>query len=125
MSHSDDPRREVLDKLGDISAIEVFNNQVLVATYFRPERSKGGIIMPSQVRDEDRFQGKVALVVAKGASAFEPGDSNWFKGVSLGLHDWIVFRPSDGWEVQINGILCRLLDDTAIRARVDRPDRVW
>ena len=50
---------------------------------------------------------------------------NWFKDVKIGLHDWVIFRPSDGWSVSVNGISCRLIDDTAIRGRIATPDMVW
>jgi hypothetical protein len=36
-----------------------------------------------------------------------------------------VFRPSDGWGITVNNVLCRMIDDVNIKARVDQPDRVW
>ena len=39
--------------------------------------------------------------------------------------DWIVFRPSDGWSITVNNVLCRMIDDINIKARVDHHDRVW
>ena len=40
MKHTNDPKQELMNKLGDLSGIEVFNNAVLVATYMRPEDRK-------------------------------------------------------------------------------------
>jgi hypothetical protein len=34
-------------------------------------------------------------------------------------------RPSDGWGINVNGVKCRMLNDTAVRAKIDSPDRIW
>ena len=33
MEHEEDPRQKILEALGDLSGVEIFNNQVLVAVY--------------------------------------------------------------------------------------------
>ena len=59
MQHETDPAKAILDEIGDISNVEVFNNQLLVAVYIRPEKTKSGLLLPGQTRDEDKFQSKV------------------------------------------------------------------
>lgn len=125
MEHQTDPKEAILKELGDISSLEIYNNQVLVAVYIRPEKTKSGILLPGQTRDEDKFQSKVGLVLKLGPSAFEEAADDWFKGVEINEHDWVVFRPSDGWSITVNNVLCRMIDDVNIRGRVDHPDRVW
>lgn len=125
MSHEVDPKQKLLEDLGDISTFEIFNNQLLVAVYIRPIKTKSGLYLPDQSREEDKVQGKVGLVVKKGPAAFVDETSEWFKDISVELHDWVVFRPSDGWSITVNNVLCRMIDDTAIRGKVDMPDRVW
>jgi co-chaperonin GroES (HSP10) len=125
MLHEVDPKETLLKELGDISEIELLNTQVLVAVYIRPEKTKGGIIMTSKARDEDRHQSKVGLILKTGPSAFVDEDGKWFSNLNLKAGDWIVFRPSDGWNVTVNGVLCRMFDDTAIRARIPHPDNVY
>jgi co-chaperonin GroES (HSP10) len=125
MDHDVDPKEKILNELGDVSPFKIFNNQVLVAIYTRPARTKSGLYLPDQTVGEDKYQGKVGLVVAKGPSAFDPEVEGWFKGVEVNLHDWVVFRPSDGWGIDVNNVPCRIVDDTSIRGSVDRPDRVW
>jgi hypothetical protein len=41
------------------------------------------------------------------------------------LQDWVVFRPSDGWSITVNGVLCRLLQDSNVKGRIRHPDQVW
>ncbi len=125
MEHINDPREEILKQIGDISGVEIFNNQILCAVYIRPEKTKGGIILTDNVRGEDRFQGKVGLLIGMGPAAFQDESGQWFNNSSFKLHDWLVFRPSDGWSVTVNGVLCRMMSDTQVKARISSPDEVW
>jgi co-chaperonin GroES (HSP10) len=125
MDHATDPKQKLLDDIGDISAFDIFNNQILVAVYIRPNKTKSGIYLSDQSREEDKVQGKVGLVVKKGPAAFVDETSEWFKDISVEVNDWVVFRPSDGWSITVNNVLCRIIDDTAVRGKVDVPDRVW
>lgn len=125
MDHETNPASKLLNDLGDLSDIELFNNQILVAVYIRPQKTKSGIYLSDKTVDEDRHQSKVGLLVKMGPSAFEENDEGWFKGESFNLNDWLVFRPSDGWQITVNGTLCRILTDTQIKGRVKMPDQVW
>lgn len=125
MEHSVSPERELLEKLGDTSKVDVFNNQVLVALYIRPQKTKSGIFLTENAVDEDRYQSKVGLVIKMGETAFQDPDRRWFRGMKIALNDWLVFRPSDGWALAVNGVPCRLVDDVNIKARIDHPDQIW
>lgn len=120
-----DARKDLLAAVGDISKFEVFNNQVLVAVYVRPEKTKGGIYLTPQAKDEDKYQSKVGLILKMGPSAFVDETQSWFKGVTIKENDWIIFRPSDGWQMLVNGTACRMLDDTVVRGRIPNPDMIW
>ena len=124
MSHDVDPKDAILQEIGDLSQVELFHNQVLLAVYIRPEKTKSGLILTDNHRDEDRYQSKVGLLVKRGPMAFEQ-DGNWFQGLTFKEHDWLVFRPSDGWSITVNGVLCRIFDDVNIKGRVPHPDAVW
>ncbi|MEI8101028.1 MAG: co-chaperone GroES family protein [Bacteroidota bacterium] len=125
MDHEIDPAQALWDSVGDVSKVEVFNNQLLVAVYIRPQKTKSGIYLTDKTTDEDRYQSKVGLVLKKGPMAFDDNTGQWFKDVEIEVGDWIVFRPSDGWSITVNNVLCRMIDDTNIKGRVDNPDRVW
>lgn len=125
MSHDVDPRDALLKSVGDIKDVDIFNSQVLVAIYIRPQKTKSGIFLTDKTTDEDRFQSKVGVIVKMGDAAFNDETGTWFKGVKFKIGDLVVFRSSDGWGLTVNNVLCRLLDDTAIRARIQHPDTVW
>lgn len=126
-----DPAADILAKLGDaLEGVEILHNQVMIAVYVRPNKTASGIILSDQTRDEDRYQGKVGLLVKTGPRAFE-ADDRWFTGAEdfkVGK-DWLVFRPSDTWSITIGNskekILCRIMDDINVRGRVPSPDIVW
>lgn len=125
MEHEEDPREKLLKEIGDLSQIELFNNQLLLAVYLRPEKTKSGFYLPDQNREEDKFQSKVGLLVKMGPSAFEDSDGAWFKDLEINLHDWLVVRPSDSWSITINGVLCRVIEDSLVKMRVPHPDAAW
>ena len=126
MDHVVDPAEILLDAVGDISGIELFNNQVLVAIYVRPEKSKAGLYLPEKNLDEDKFQGKIGLLLKAGPSAFVDENGQWFSGaIFTPKKDWLLFRPSDGWSIGINKVPCRIFDDISIKGKVPYPDYVW
>lgn len=126
MLHADDPRKDILDKIGDISNLSILHNRILVATYIRPEKTKGGIILTESTRDEDEYQGKVGLVIAIGPRAFVDDEDAKFHGQSVKLGDWVYYHPHDGKQLKIKGVHCRLFAyETQIVGTVEHPDAVW
>lgn len=127
-----DPEQALLAALPEaVMQYEVFHNRVLVATYVSPEKTKGGIIRPDRTLAEDRFQGKVGLVIRMGPLAFKDDNVAKFGGVKVEPGDWVTYRPSDGTEVFFvdpNGIgatPCRLLDDINILGRTPDPALIY
>lgn len=125
MVHDSDPKKRILEQLGDTSHIELFGNNLLIAVYIRPQKTQSGIYLPDQTTDEDRFQSKVGLLIGKGPFACNSEDTEWFGQTPFNSHDWIVYRPSDGWSITINGVLCRMLLDSQVRMRIPHPDAVY
>ena len=130
MVHEEDPKARTLEEVGDISGIKLFSNQVLVAIYKRPNKTKGGIILTEKTLDEDIYQGKVGLIVAQGPDAFDDPTGKWsWNGVGIG--SWVLFRPSDSWSLGLIGEgntekrEFRILSDVSVRGTVPHPDMVW
>jgi co-chaperonin GroES (HSP10) len=127
-----DPYAALMDALPKAAfEYEVFHSKVLVATYIPPERTKGGIIKPDRSLQEDRFQGKVGLVIKCGPLAFEDDRVNHFGGVKIKPGDWVTYRPSDGIEiffVDDNGrdaVPCRLIEDSNVLGRTPDPALIY
>lgn len=123
MHHDEDPAKDILEKIGDISGFDLFGPKVLVAIYVRPQKTKGGIYLTDRVRDEDLYQGKVGYVLKVGPGAFD--DSEWFGDVQIKVGDWVGFRASDGAALMVNGVNCRLLEDVRIYGKAAHPDLIF
>lgn len=132
MLHEDDPKQALLNKVGDLSGVELYGSDVLVAIYMRPEKTKSGIILTDAMRGEDAYQGKVGLIVKMGPTCFTDEEGDKFRDIKVG--DWCVFRSSDGWPVTLNtngavtskdATLCRIITDINIRMTVSTPDLVF
>lgn len=127
--HDTDPRKELLKKVGKLDQIELFGNQILCAIYERPKEAKYKsltLTLPDDMRKEDQYQGKVGLIVAMGPMAFVDDDQVQFS-LKAKVGDWIVYRPSDGWQITLTGnqVPCRMLTESGIKMRVQSPDSVW
>ena len=125
MDHAEDPKTKIIREVGDTSGVQLLNNQILLATYIRPQKTKSGLYLSEKYLDEDKYQSKVGLLLIHGPSAFKEEDGQWFGEMKFKIGDWLVFRPSDGWSITLNGVLCKILQDTQIKGVVDNPDRVW
>ena len=136
-----DPKNALIDRAGDLGQYEIFHNFVLVATYVPPiKKMKGpkGEVVEFHLSDkshmEDRFQGKVGLVLKCGPLAFVDDASVRFGGMVIEPGDWVMYRPSDGMEMFIKdhlaessntGLACRLIEDSLIKARVFDPSLIY
>jgi hypothetical protein len=149
-----DPKRALLDALGDMQWYEPFHNLVLIATYIRPEKTTGGIYRPDRSLQEDRFQGVCGLVLRLGPMAFVEYGPYRFGPLARGRYtadglvylyhapgskgekplregDWVIYRPSDAVEQFVrmrnkpDGVSCRLIEDAHIRGRVPDPSLVY
>ena len=130
MNHEKDPKQVIWDALGELPKDIVAKNQVLVAVYERPEMTSKGLILTAKTLEEDRYQGKVGLVVKKGELAFKDDAKYKFGGFNPSVGDWVHFRAVDGSPFIFNdgstdGKLCRIFDDTDINGILDQPDKIY
>ena len=101
LSQTDDFKGDVRARLGN-TKISVLGTNVLIATYIRPEKTAGGIILPDRSKDEDVYQGKVIALLAHVPSflkvvAFRiPKDTDLFLSVfGYVLQPCWLFPPQD------------------------------
>jgi co-chaperonin GroES (HSP10) len=125
MQHDVDPAKLIWDQIGDLSKFQLYSNQILLGVYKRPEKTKSNLYLPDQTRKEDEYQGKAALVLMKGPSAFQSDENYDFKGQDVQIGDWVAIFVSDGRKIVVNGQLCRLVEDHHIRMKIPAPDSVF
>lgn len=127
-----DPKTAILDAVGELEDYEIFHNLVLVGTFIQAEKTTGGVYLPDKTLLEDRFQGKVGLVLKMGPLAFKDDNVVKFGGIRVSRGDWVVYRASDGIEQYVrdrnvsgSGISCRIIEDAYIRGRVADPAMIY
>lgn len=125
-------RQTILDELGDLSAIKVPLNRILLAIWVRPESRtlKGGVklLMPETVRDEDKWQGVSALVVKMGPHCYEANDAiQWCDDDKCAVGDWVMFRKGEGFRTRMGKQReCILMEsERGIKMVLPRPDLVF
>lgn len=118
---STDPKQAILEALGKHDTY-IFHSKVLVATYVRPAKTSSGLFLPDKTIEEDRYQGTIFLVIGMGKGAFKDDNIAKFNGDKIKVGDWVMGVAGDGIAMFINGVPCRLFDDTRILMRVKNPE---
>ncbi len=122
----DDFKKMCLEQLGDLSGIEVLGENVLVASYIAPRITAGGIILADNSLDEDRWQGKVGLVLKLGPMAFKYAGQYAFEGLTPKSGDYVTFNSADGFnEIGIRGQSCRLIPSQLLSMRITDPKIIY
>lgn len=126
IADSDDPKAEMLKAIGDLSGFELAGARVLVWPLIRSRKSKGGIILTDKAVKEDLYQGSVGYVLKVGPLAFQDDEKQNinFAGFAAKEGDWVTFSPGEGKRLQVNGVDCRLFEDSLIQAKVSDPDSI-
>ena len=102
---------------------QVLHSDVLVATYIRPRKTSGGIILPEKSVDEDRYQAKVGLVLKLGPAAFKYTRGAYaYEGPVPKVGDYVTFHTSDAREVGFRGVSLKYIVDELVRAIVPDED---
>lgn len=116
LAQAKDPKQVIFNALGDLSGEQLLGENVLVASHVRSEKTKGGIIRPTDNLKEDVFQGKTGLIVKVG-DGFEEGDAPQ-------VGTWVLYSHQDGLQVTINEVPCRILPADRIRMVLSDPNKV-
>ena len=133
MRHDGDPKQTIIDKIGMkkgvIPGFNLQGNRVLIAIYMREKTSKitvSGIHIPDSSLAEDKHQGKAALIVALGPTAFVSDERVQFHDDEvLQVGDWVMSFVSHGVSCSVNGVACRIVRDQDITMKIPAPDAVW
>ena len=136
-------KQQIFKDLGNMKDFELLDDDLLVATYVDSEVAASGkradgssfvLYKPQSSTQEARYQGKVALVVALGPTAFQyHANGQPYEGKKVKVGDWVVIHPSDGREIFLKDpksagneyVACRRIHWSNILMRVDDPRRVY
>ena len=129
MKHTVDPKKEIWDDVKPyLDDVEPIGTEVLLAVYLRPERTAGGIIVDlgdKGMKAEDRYQGKVGLVLKMGPVAFTEDDRHHWGGRIPQVGDWLAVSVGDTWSCELGNRRCRIVEDIHCKLILQRPDIVY
>jgi hypothetical protein len=136
-----DARSALVDAIGqdNIENFEPFHNLILIATYIQPPKMMKGpdgkdvpFFSSDKTQQEDRFQGKVGLVLKVGPTAFIGKTPESFGGITVKPGEWLMYKASDAHEFyfvdklrKLDGSSCRLIEDTLVMGRVADPESIF
>ena len=130
-----DPRTLIQQQVGDfLPHINPIGTGVLIVLYERGKqhgdiKTAGGIIVPEVklgALSEDKYQGKVGLVIRTGPAAFlEDANHKWADRLPQ-EGDWVLCRHSDMFMFDLpNDRRGAIVSDVHVMAILDKPDIVW
>src|SRR5262252_6482070 len=111
IAEASDPKKALLDAIAPAlpKIPHIFSARILVGLYIRPSKTKGGVYVTDKEKKEDIYQGAVGVVLKKGPLVFK---DERFEGQDVNIGDWVAFIPGDGRRIQLNGVDCRIIEDT-------------
>ena len=128
LARAKDAKKAVFQAVaGYLDEVQMMFNGVLIAVYIRPEKTSGGVLRPDENITEDIWQGKEGLVLKLGPDAFvdDPGAGRVFGEQRVDVGDWVAARINDSWQLDLNHVPCRIVDDVNIRLRLAKPGMVF
>jgi co-chaperonin GroES (HSP10) len=126
MVHEENPKAAILaDCEPHLGGIKVLGARVLVAVYVRPNQTKSGLFLTAKTTDEDRYQGKVGLVLAMGPIAFEDDANHRFGTVKPKAGDWVVLSVGDTFAFEMGERRMRNVEDVDVQLIIENPDAIW
>jgi hypothetical protein len=135
-------KQKIFEDLGDLDQYELLDDQVLIAVYVEsnvlsevkgPDGKIVKLFGTENRAIESRFQGKAALIVKMGPTAFKwHNNGQAYEGIAPAMGDWVVVQANEGREIGLRGmhakslgqgefVICRRVHWSAIGMRVSDP----
>ena len=123
----DEERAKLMARFPDLASIQIFGPRVLVAKFIRDKLS-ANLAVAKNTQTEDKWQGKVGLVLAMGHLAFKSDGENNFGPDKVSVGDWVLYEYGDGADADyqpagsFDKVPCKFINDVQITGKVTRPD---
>lgn len=107
----------LIAKLGEQELPAPAGWRLLVLQYVRPERSSGGIIFADKTKDEDKWQGRVGLVLATGPACWRD-PARYPEGMWAQVGDVVMWPKLDNASTRFEyeGVSLAIINDDSVCA---------
>lgn len=117
LARAKDIKVALINEVGDLSKVRVMGQNLFIANYVGPEKTKGGIFLSPETKKEDEWQGNTGLVLKVGEGIDEEDASDF-------LHQWVMFGGNDGLRYHYNGVAVRTMHIDRVRQIIPDPEKV-
>ena len=97
---------------------------VLVVMPKVEEQTKGGVLLPTQLKNREDVASIVGKVVAVGNTAYPKTDPRFATGPWCSEGDWVMISKYSGHRFEFDGTEMRFINDDAVLATVSAPTKV-
>ena len=140
LHHRTDPRQDIIDDMKEfIDHLKPVAALIALVMYERGKqkdndmaKSESGLLWIPDVKggviQEDKFQGKVGLVIAMGPLAFTEDDTHKWGNAVPKIHDWVMVSVGDTFSFDLPGPRrVRMVEDVNVKMIVSHEiiDAVW
>tara|TARA_X000001382_G_scaffold129004_1_gene119991 strand:- start:712 stop:1089 length:378 start_codon:yes stop_codon:yes gene_type:complete len=88
------------------------------------EQTKGGVILPGEVKNREDVASIVGKVVSVGDTAYPETDTRFAAGPWCREGDWVMVSKYAGHRFEYDRVEMRILNDDAVLAVVDDPTKI-
>jgi len=94
--------------------------KILIAVPKVKEATKGGVLMPDELKDREGVASILGMVIDLGPDAYAD-DKKFPTGPWCKRGDFVIFRSYSGTRFKVEGFEFRLINDDTVEAVVDNP----
>ena len=85
------------------------------------DKTKGGVLLPTDVKNREDIASIVAKVIAIGPDAYPENEFRFRNGPWCKEGDFVIFRSYSGTRFKVQGKEFRLINDDTVEGVVDDP----
>lgn len=88
------------------------------------DKTKGGVLLPTEIKNREDIASIVAKVVAIGPDAYPETEARFRNGAWCQVDDWVLISKYSGHRFEFEDIEMRLINDDSVLATVSNPTKV-
>ena len=88
------------------------------------EKTKGGVLLPADMRNREDVASIIGKVVKIGPDAYPDTDAKFSRGAWCKEGDWVMLSKYSGHRFEYDGVEMRIVNDDAVIGVVNDPTKI-